>query len=113
MAKRVVIKASDNRPNIKSPPVTSDEAREQQLVALAFDLVEQRLRDGTASAQETVHFLKLGSSKEKLERQIKEEEKKLVVAKTSALEAERDLKVLTEEAIKAIKAYNGQSEEDE
>ena len=113
MAKRVVIKASDNRPNIKSPPVTSDEAREQQLVALAFDLVEQRLRDGTASAQETVHFLKLGSSKEKLERQIKEEEKKLVVAKTSALEAEKDLKVLTEEAIKAIKVYNGQLEEDE
>ena len=113
MTKRVVIKASDNRPIIKSPPVTSDEAREQQLVALAYDLVEQRLRDGTASAQETVHFLKIGSSKEKLERQIKEEEKKLVVAKTSALEAERDLKVLTEEAIKAIKAYNGQSEEDE
>lgn len=113
MAKRVVIKASDNRPNIKSPPVTSDEAREQQLVALAFDLVEQRLRDGTASAQETVHFLKLGSSKEKLERQIREEEKKLVVAKTSAIEAEKDLKVLTEEAIKAIKVYNGQLEEDE
>lgn len=112
MARRKVITVSNNQPNIKSPPVLTDEAREQQLVALALDLVEQRLRDGTASSQETVHFLKLGSSREKQERQLRDQELKLAVAKTSAIEAEKDLKVLTEEAIRAMKEYTGQSEED-
>ena len=112
MARRKVSIVSDNQPNIKSPPVLTDEAREQQLVALALDLVEQRLRDGTASSQETVHFLKLGSSREKQERQLRDQELKLAVAKTSAIEAEKDLKVLTEEAIRAMKEYTGQSEED-
>ena len=112
MARRKVIAVSDSQPNIKSPPVLTDEAREQQLVALALDLVEQRLRDGTASSQETVHFLKLGSSREKQERQLRDQELKLAVAKTSAIEAEKDLKVLTEEAIRAMKEYTGQSEED-
>lgn len=113
MARRKVIVASDNRPEIKSPPVLTDEAREQQLVALALDLVEQRLRDGTASSQETVHFLKLGSSKEKLERQIREEEKKMIVAKTSAIEAEGDLRELYADAIKAMKEYSGQVDDEE
>lgn len=112
MARRKVITVSDNQPNIKSPPVLTDEAREQQLISLALDLVEQRLRDGTASSQETVHFLKLGSSREKQERQLRDQDLKLAVAKTSAIEAEKDLKVLTEEAIRAMKEYTGQSEED-
>lgn len=32
------------------------EERENELTNLAYDLVEQRLRDGTATAAETVHF---------------------------------------------------------
>lgn len=56
MAKRNIIRVPDDQPQIKSPPVTSDEAREQQLVSLALDLVEKRLREGTASSQETTHF---------------------------------------------------------
>ena len=48
-------------------PALTPEARENQLISLAIDLVEQRLIDGTASAQETTHFLKLASRKAKLE----------------------------------------------
>ena len=51
----------------KMRPALTPESRENQLISLAVDLVEQRLREGTASSQETTHFLKLGSTKSKLE----------------------------------------------
>lgn len=112
MAKRNINKVPDDQPQIKSPPVLTPEARENQLISLAMDLVEQRLRDGTASSQETVHFLKLGSSKEKLEQQILAEQKKLVVAKTSAIESQERIDEMYANAIKAMRTYSGQSEEE-
>jgi hypothetical protein len=112
MAKRNIKKVPDDQPQIKSPPVLTPEARENQLISLAMDLVEQRLRNGTASSQETVHFLKLGSSKEKLEQQILAEQKKLVVAKTSAIESQERIDELYANAIKAMRTYSGQSEEE-
>ena len=42
------------------PPATTIEGRNNQLIDLAFSLVERRFHDGTASAQETVHFLLKG-----------------------------------------------------
>lgn len=111
MAKRNIKRVPDDQPEIKSPPVMTPEAREQQLVSLAIDLAEKQLREGTASSQVITHYLKLGSSKEKLEKEILEEQKKLVVAKTSAIEAEGDLRELYADAIKAMRVYNGQSEE--
>lgn len=110
MARRNIKKVPDDQPQIKSPPVLTPEARENQLISLAMDLVEQRLRNGTASSQETVHFLKLGSSKEKLEQQILAEQKKLVVAKTSAIESQERIDELYAGAIAAMRSYNGQSE---
>ena len=112
MARRNIKKVPDDQPQIKSPPVLTPEARENQLISLAMDLVEQRLRNGTASSQETVHFLKLGSSKEKLEQQILAEQKKLVVAKTSAIESQERIDELYANAIKAMRTYSGQSEEE-
>ena len=87
------------------------EARENQLIALAYDLVEQRLRDGTATSQETTHFLKMGSTKERLEKQILEEEKKLKQAKTEAIERDKRIEALYAEAIAAVKRYRGYEEE--
>jgi len=112
MAKRNIKRVPDDQPQIKSPPVLTPEARENQLISLAMDLVEQRLRNGTASSQETVHFLKLGSSKEKLEQQILAEQKKLVVAKTSAIESQERIDEMYSNAIKAMRTYSGQSEEE-
>lgn len=48
----------------KIRPAISPEARDNQLIALAYNLVEKRLLEGTASSQETTHFLKLGSARE-------------------------------------------------
>jgi hypothetical protein len=60
-------KASSSGSTKRIRPALNPEARENQLISLAIDLVEQRLLDGTASSQETTHFLKLGSMKARLE----------------------------------------------
>lgn len=112
MAKRNTSRVPDDQPQIKSPPVLTPEAREQQLVSLAIDLAEKQLREGTASSQVITHYLKLGSSKEKLEKEILEEQKKLVVAKTSAIESQERIEELYANAIKAMRTYSGQSEEE-
>lgn len=113
MAKRNIKQVPDDQPQIKSPPVMTPEAREQQLVSLAIDLAEKQLREGTASSQVITHYLKLGSSKEKLEKEILQEQKKLVVAKTSAIESQERIDELYAGAIAAMRSYNGQSEEQE
>ena len=58
----------------RSSPAMTPEARENQMIALAVDLAEKQLREGTASSQVITHFLKLASSTERLEKKNKEEE---------------------------------------
>ena len=94
-------------------PALTPEARENQLIALAVDLVEQRLLDGTASSQETTHFLKLGSSKNRLELEKLEEENKLLRAKTENLQAQKGMEEAYLEAINAMKTYSGHGGDDE
>lgn len=106
--------ASSSEPKRKIRPALSPEARERQLISLAVDLVEQRLLDGTASSQETTHFLKLGSSKNRLEMERLEEENKLLRAKTDSLQSQKRSEELFEEAIRAMKRYSGRGvDEDE
>lgn len=88
-------------------PALTPEARENQLISLAIDLVEQRLLDGTASSQETTHFLKLATNKAKLERERFELENELIRAKTQALKDQADMKVLYADAIAAMRRYSG------
>ena len=88
-------------------PALTPEARENQLISLAIDLVEQRLLDGTASSQETTHFLKLASRKAKLEAERQELENELIKAKTQALKDQADMKALYADAIAAMRRYSG------
>ena len=94
-------------------PAIGPEARENQLIARAYDLAEQRLIDGTATSQEVTHFLKLGARKARLELEILEEQKKLITAKTEALKSQKEVEKLYAEALKAMRNYNGQGEPDE
>ena len=96
-------------------PALSPEARENQLIFLATDLAEQQLRDGTASSQVITHYLKLGSTRERLERERLAEENKLLKAKTEALQSQKRTEELFAEAIKAFGVYSGKSvaEEDD
>lgn len=91
----------------RSRPALSPEARENQLIALAVNLAEQQLRDGTASSQVITHYLKLGSSKEKLEREILKEQKKLIEAKTENLQSTKRIEELYENAMNAMRQYDG------
>lgn len=101
---------SPNPPNPNNRPIRpaiDPENREQQLISLAVDLVEQRLRDGTASAQETVHYLKLASSKTKVDLERAKLENELIRAKTQSIKDQADMKTLYLNAIDAMKRYSG------
>lgn len=95
----------------KMRPALTPEARENQMIALAVDLAEQQLRDGTASSQVITHFLKLGTTKEKLEKEKLEEENKLLRAKTENLKAQKDMAEVYANAISAMKDYSGSGSE--
>lgn len=94
-------------------PATDPESRENQLIAYAYDLVEQRMLDGTASPSETVHFLRLGSTKERIEKEILERQKDLITAKTESLQSSKRSEEFYERVIKAMKLYSGHGSDDE
>lgn len=91
----------------KMRPALSPEARENQMISLAMDLVEQRLIDGTASSQETTHFLKLATAKASLEKEKLMRENELLEAKTKAIASEDSKAKMYKEAIEAMKRYSG------
>lgn len=95
----------------RSRPALNPETRENQLVALAVDLAEQQLRDGTASSQVITHYLKLGTMKERQEREKLEQEIKLLKAKTEAIESSKHIEELYADAIKAMQSYSGNGDQ--
>lgn len=111
MAKVKKVNSANSTRKIR--PALTPEARENQMIALAVDLVEQRLLDGTASSQETTHFLKLGSMKNRLEMEKLQEENRLLKARTEALQSAKRVEELYSEAIKAMRRYSGQGSDDD
>lgn len=89
------------------------EGQENYLISLANNLAEQRLRDGTASSQEVTHFLKLGSTSARLEREKLEAENILLQAKAEALRSQQQSEALYSEAISAFRRYAGSGDDDE
>lgn len=98
----------------RKPPSTV-EGRENEMIRLAEKLAEKQLREGKASAQVITHYLKLGSTREQLERERLKHENELLRAKTSAIESQAGLEELLTKAMKAMTAYSGEdlSEDDE
>jgi hypothetical protein len=97
----------------KMRPAITPEARENQMISLAVDLAEKQLMEGTASSQVITHYLKLGTTKERIEREILEKQKDLITAKTEALQSAKRVEELYANALKALRNYNGQGESDE
>ena len=97
----------------KMRPALSPEARENQLVSLAVDLAEKQLRDGTASSQVITHYLKLGSTKDKIEKEILEKQKELIDAKTQSLQSAQRIEELYKNALDAMRNYSGQGDPDD
>ena len=89
------------------PPALTPEDREDQLIALAVDLAEQRLRDGTASNQLIAEIMKLGTTKERLQKEKLQRENAMLKAKTEAIEAQKHSDELYKRALDAMKSYAG------
>lgn len=94
-------------------PAMNSEARENQMISLAINLAEKQLREGTASSQVITHYLKLGSSKEKIEKDILEKQKELITAKTEALQASKRVEELYAQAISSMQIYSGNKTEED
>lgn len=93
-------------------PATTPEARENQLISSAYDLAEKQIRDGTASSQVITHFLKLGSSRDRLEQERIAGEVELNRAKIEAMESHKKIEELYGKAIEAMRFYSGHEQVD-
>lgn len=104
-----------SEPILLPPPATTLEGREDQLIGAAMDLVERRIAEGTASAQETVHFLKLGSVRNQLEQKNLKAQNGMLEARVKEMESRQSSEGLYAEALAAFKGYSGQEtiEEDD
>ena len=109
---KVKVTGSSNSPK-KMRPALTPESRENQMISLAVDLAEEQLRNGTASSQVITHFLKLGTTMAKLEKEKLERENKLLDAKTEALESAKRVEELYTNALRAMKGYSGQGDSDD
>lgn len=101
-------------PLMKNPgrPARTPEAQENQLISAAIDLAAEQIRSGTASSQVLTHFLKLGSSRERLEQERITQENALLAARREAIAGQARQEELFAEAIKAMRSYQGAPSED-
>lgn len=99
-------------PARKARPATTPEQRENQLIGLSVELAEKQLQEGTASAQVITHFLKLGSSREKLEQERLAQDVLVLKARAEQLESQKRIEELYANALSAMRAYAGQTVEE-
>jgi hypothetical protein len=77
------------------------------MISLATDLAEEQIRAGSASSQVISHFLKLGSTRERLEQERLEHENALLEVKKEQIESQQRIEELYVDAIKAMRSYSG------
>lgn len=87
-------------------PAITPEGRENQMIALAVDLAEKQLMKGTASSQVITHYLKMASTKERIEKEILEKQKELITAKTEAIKSANRVEELYTNALNAMRSYS-------
>lgn len=92
-------------------PALTPEARENQLIAAAERLAEKQLLEGTASSQVIVHYLRLGTSRERLEKEKIHYETEMLKAKKESLESAKRTEELFAKAIDAFRSYRGSDDD--
>jgi hypothetical protein len=97
----------------RRPPATTPDEREIQLIEAAVDLAEKQLRSGEASAQVITHYLKLGSSRERLEQERLKGEVNLMKTKQELMASEKRTEQLMIDALNAMRGYTGADNVDE
>jgi hypothetical protein len=93
------------------PPATTPEARENQLIAMAYEAAEQQIADGKASSQVLTHFLKMGTARERLEQERLKNENELLKAKVGSLAQADRIEKMYSEALSAMRRYSAHEEE--
>ena len=106
--KKIVSNDENSQPT--ATPITT-EGRENELISLAYDLVKKRLIEGTATSQETVHFLRMGSANNRLQMKVLEGQKELNDAKAQTIKSAEHTEELYNNAIEAMKRYGGNNNE--
>ena len=101
------VKSVNATNKVKRRAAMSPEARENQLISEAVDLAEEQIINGTASSQVITHFLKLGSMKERLEREKLQNENELLKAKVKNLESAERSEEMYRKVINAMREYSG------
>ncbi|QXO14616.1 hypothetical protein SEA_BURLEY_11 [Gordonia phage Burley] len=105
MARR---KSTEESTPTRRRPAKTPESRENQLIAAAVDLAEKQIREGTVSSQVLTHYLKLGSSREKLEQERLRNENHVLKAKAEAMASAKKVEELYGMALNAMRSYAGQ-----
>ena len=95
-----------DKPRRRKPPATTPEARENELIGMALDEAERQIRGGTASSQILVHFLKLASYRDRLEREKIRLENMYTAKKIDNIDAQAHAEELYENAINAMRSYS-------
>ena len=112
MGRKHMVSEENNASSIR--PALTPEARENQMIALAVNLAEKQLREGTASSQVITHYLKRDAEKKKndVELQILQKQKELIEAKTESLRAAQSNEELYKNAINAMREYAGGNDDE-
>lgn len=107
-------KQTDINPMQTTPVLSAStpEGRENELINMAYEEVARRIQSHEATSAELVHFLRMGSEKERLERVRIESEISLHKVKADAIEASKTMEEIAKEAINAFKHYSGSEEEE-
>lgn len=111
MGRRPIVSVGSSQVLPRALPALSPDANEGRMISLAMDLVEKRLRDGSATSQETTHFLKLASTKERIELEMMRKQMELMDAKIKSYEAQDKLEDMLTEALEAFKRYSGNGDD--
>lgn len=93
--------------NFVGPPALTPEDAEDELISMAINLARQRLSDGTASNQLIAEVIKLGTTKERLQKEKLRRENEMLRAKTEAIKSQKHAEELAANAINAFRRYAG------
>jgi hypothetical protein len=74
---------------------------------MAYDLAEDQIMNGDASSQVLTHFLKMGSTRERLEQQRITHENELMEVKREAIRSQARVEELYMQALDAMRSYSG------
>jgi hypothetical protein len=83
------------------------------MIALAVELAEKQLRAGTASAQVINHYLRLGTTREKLEQEKLSRENELLQMRSEQIASAARVEELYMTALNAMRSYAGFESQDQ